>query len=188
MPKNIVIKEQTTKSTRTNRINKVNPFQDGDANKINWKDHEHQADAAKRSLTELFPGIFIDKGEVDMINFMLANFREKVMYKRIMLTRPINIAEMKTASGLIVNSNEYDNKFNAKHDKEMPPHLRPSAIAIVLGVGAGNQDDLQRGDIVRFNPIDQKSIMFIRHMAYIVHEYDIQTSPGNVFGPKKDPF
>src|SRR6187431_1574278 len=147
----IITKESTTPSKRTRRINKVNPFQDGDAAKINWKDHESQVDAAARNLTELFPGTFIDQGEVDMINFLLANSPRKIAYKNLLLTRPINISEMKTASGLVVGSAEFSGKYNGKHDKEMPQHLQDSLIAVVLSVGADNQDHLQRADVIRYS-------------------------------------
>lgn len=177
-----------TKSVRTNRINKVNPFQDGDANKINWKDHEYQQDAAARDLTELFPGIFIDQGEVDMINFLIANYNGKPVYKKVMITRAINIAEMKTASGLVVDSQEFEGKYDGKHGEEVREYLKDSLIAIVLTVGAGNQDSLQRGDIVRFCPISQKTINIVNHQARIIHESDIQTIEGNIFGPKQDAF
>lgn len=154
---------------------------DGDASKENWRDKEVREDIEKRKLFELFPGNFIEPSEVDKINLLMDKFHEPTYARSIILTGYIKIAELKSASGIILKSEgDFDGQFAGKHGQELPEQKHPSKIAIVLSVGPAVEDkSIKRGDIVRFWPLSAMEIRFDIHHVVQINESHLQTLAGH---------
>lgn len=153
---------------------------DGDASKQNWRDREVQEDIEKRKLFELFDGNYIEPSEVDKINFLLDKFHEPTFERSVILTGYIKIAELKSASGIILKSEgDFDGQFAGKHGSELPEQKHPSKIAVVLSVGPDVNSDLKRGDIVRFWPLSAMEIKFNIYHVVQINESHLQTLAGH---------
>lgn len=164
----------------------VPKIMDGDASKENWRDKEVQEDIKKRNLFELFPRHFIEQSQVEMIDYLLDQFNEPTYDRSIIVTRWIQVAELKTGSGIIMAPNgDFDGKFGGKHGQALEEKKWPSKISVVLSVGKNVTEKPERGDIVRFFPWSAQEIPFGIHHVVVINESHLQTCAGHYKKPEK---
>jgi len=128
----------------------------------------------------LFPNVFIDQSQVDVIDYLLARFNEPTYDRSIIVTRWIQVAELKSDSGIIIAPNgDFDGKYGSKHGQALEEKKWPSKIAVVLSVGKNVTEKPQRGDIVRFFPWSAQEIPFGIHHVVVINEAHLQSCPGH---------